>query len=1499
MSKFNEDFGVPFHKQTTSDKMNKMAKLDERDIVDNSEYLEKIKKTQQEVDKLIAEKKLKEEREAQDKLKSEILNIFDKSGEGVRGANILNRDGTLKERVQDELRQINAITKPQDSSGGIFNEDGKLKEEVGGKLGDREKRSEEDLIQLINEESFDSAEEKYGNYDVSEKVIEVLKNKLSEIVKEEGFSGVVNDQGRFAKLTEIVEGKFKTKLGLSKSYIQETLIVFLENSRERDLNYLKRQTDKLALKYDLDKEQISEVVQNLLAKRIANSYEAHALDDYGITTKQAKEAEKNFDLSKKEVESIDKKAFENIFYENNLKYLDWEKLGKFKKEYNIGDEFVDKLLKEHLGEVIKKYSGYFFSPANLANFTKGLKSITNDPVLIDNAVEEIKLNIFIHKIDIGYPYVLEDGDLEGLPENLKFIPEVQDKIKNYVQNITFDKFTPAVENLIMLNEEEIVPIIDKRIDEVFLKIKEEKDEFRAHKFKSFFRIINHYGKEKALSFAQRLTLGANFSSAREFIQNVSAEGELSEWTESFKNNTDVQSALLSKVEEVMGASWSEEFILKWGDFMSAESLKESFGHLANKNISASILFCHKLLAVNNFGEILRMIKLDEDESKNEAKQKTIINLIIAVNPVLKELFTNPTKLGKATNLITNKIVQFIGKIEDRDDLAMILSGKMLEISRVFQSSDSSVIDKRSLFLELYDPDIDSKDKQFLGEIQSLSIDNGISKTEAYKKIVLKDEEGLLIESGSHSMMVYFEKLLSREQDENKKADLESKINRIRGNIKKADKRNRQLFTKINDKNISQEEKVELIVPKETSVSQVGPEKVTLPILEEAAFCDALLGELGAKQENNLGLHISATKYYDKIGMTLLSRLPSYDNLHGALVNRVYGDISGYPHKYYGPSGSEDDAFSMGPAHKCIILGLPSTMISSIVVKDEVDVFEQKKAVAMNGFYIPIVRESDTEILFTPDEFDEMKVFYGSLHRQGYPSEVIDSVYKYYLEQKNSGEVTKHKIVIEKGFDFVREQLNSGLEQEKTFDLAVLVDFLKKNDLNKKDIGWYQTSSFGEVMEQIRGDTASKNRWKARDALFIYPEGFDKKPKSISENIETIKSIERKPHGFIDAFEGQLEYITPPQTLYFENLEYQKNIRNLMFREGINTDEINKPSIRIGNIENSAKYFTEKRVVLMRFVWNECFNKVGDKISDKKQLSLYRELLIPIITGSLGRSETVLGSDLDYNILLDDEKIPADIDKDKFMQEIKEFVNNVLSPEMGELIKEKKLRPDAGLGKEDRKPFSIVSRIKEFDIELSKKRQEEEPTEIITMEPLFTNGEEIVKKAKNYLFENKSAYLLSSFVERDLQIGTKEKNSFIADFEELYSSVASGNIIKKIKESMQRTLVFKMNQLLFQAIEDGKIAKAEVDSIPSAVVELIRYLGSRGILSEKETTTCEGLWAVSYKLRFLGEVYSDGGANTEKVVKVKNVEYKIEDLSYDDRTVVFQLLKDFREQVLYK
>lgn len=854
-------------------------------------------------------------------------------------------------------------------------------------------------------------------------------------------------------------------------------------------------------------------------------------------------------------------------------------------------------------------------------------------------------------------------------------------------------------------------------------------------------------------------------------------------------------------------------------------------------------------------------KENADEKQKSKIEKIFIESIIFLEPTIKQTFYDPEKLGllkdKVFEQLTQIFKQFNSKEVDFDSVVALIRRKLQSIKQVFESSDSSESDRRLIFIDIFN----------LNSCGCPEVAEKKDNREEMIQMVQEDVHSILLASGSkRELKAAKRKLLEVRDNPELVEKIQTEIRIALEIQKRADERNRSLAENIKD---TPEQTAEIFL-KEGTLTHGTDSNVLELILEDGNLTGELLGSK-SKSDYSGALGVDVSKVQNSANKT-------FERRYSALHNSGYGDVVLLFGDYH--SSERPPYFSgvIGADHHLIRTGIASSEITGIVVRNSTrEISGLKRTLAKKGNYIPLLDNSG-KLLFSPEEFDSMKIFYHTLTEKGYPMTVIDHVYTFY--QTNKDLDTKTAVVLGKAVDLLqKDQLHE--------DMAVLVDFLHTNELNTHGIEWYKKAEFDVIMNSIKKSIKRKKSGNTRNVLFEGGRLNTEDPTS---------QVTRKKNAFVDTFfdrqlpftlEGIEEVDAQKQRRIFE-----RSIAGLMYK----TKDIK------GTIE-TAKLFSEQKRELVRRLWTEAWSRIEAKSADSlppADLERIKSKIIPAVTGSVGRDEVVLSSDLDYLLYVDDESEALSIEE---VHKLQNFVNTVLAEEMNALLSEKGIRADAGLAKQDRVPFTLLSHLRTFEIDLNADRQKEEPTEILDSQALFEEGKPFIQKAKEGIFHGKTnSEFMQSFIERDLYYDKANYQSYAKSFEDLYKSVAEGNLLNKVKESLQRVLAFKQYHLLIRGINTGAIPREEIGNIPSSLIERMDMLEKYTILSPEEAKTYRELYAITYKLRFVGEIFAPEAQKKtgDKIsAKVKNVQYKVENFSYEERVNLIRLLKEFKTDILYK
>ncbi len=273
----------------------------------------------------------------------------------------------------------------------------------------------------------------------------------------------------------------------------------------------------------------------------------------------------------------------------------------------------------------------------------------------------------------------------------------------------------------------------------------------------------------------------------------------------------------------------------------------------------------------------------------------------------------------------------------------------------------------------------------------------------------------------------------------------------------------------------------------------------------------------------------------------------------------------------------------------------------------------------------------------------------------------------------------------------------------------------------------------------------------------------------------------------------------------------------------------------------AEYMADVKRSVLRTTFYRAVGAVDYKYL--KTYQRFRDRIAVCGSGSVGREETVISSDLDYLILLDD----TDLTESE-MKDIKKMLYFV-GLEVDEILKEDyKIRPDAGLANRSRQPIVPLSHIHNFEIELGAERQVVEPTEIIDAAAVDQGSQEIVDLFKAAYLKRAKELSVQEKLDSSQRYMEDKVQKFFSRFQSGYSQLLSRDQITDLKLQLQRIYQFKLQALLAAAYEQGK-----VQELPSATLEKINLLEQKEVITEEEAQLLAELHLSLFRIRYRADV----------------------------------------------
>lgn len=285
---------------------------------------------------------------------------------------------------------------------------------------------------------------------------------------------------------------------------------------------------------------------------------------------------------------------------------------------------------------------------------------------------------------------------------------------------------------------------------------------------------------------------------------------------------------------------------------------------------------------------------------------------------------------------------------------------------------------------------------------------------------------------------------------------------------------------------------------------------------------------------------------------------------------------------------------------------------------------------------------------------------------------------------------------------------------------------------------------------------------------------------------------------------------------------------------------------IESLEEVKKYAdymqSVKESVLLR-----TFQRGVDTL-DQVNAAFYRKYADKISvcsSGSIGRGEVVISSDVDYLVLLDDRDLSEeDITQIKrVLFKVGETMNKIMEEEF-------KIRPDAGLANKDRQPIVMFSKVANFTLDSSGTRQVLEPTEMFDVTSVDGKNEllnqfkrQFAQRAQEIQSEELQSISLHEYLINDLK---KYEKLFLGGFSQLLSR----DQLIDFKMQVQRIFNFYIYSLVAEHISE--VSRGD-EIVPNKTLDKIQYLADKGYIVEEVAARLYELQLMLYRMRYRTDV----------------------------------------------
>ncbi len=327
---------------------------------------------------------------------------------------------------------------------------------------------------------------------------------------------------------------------------------------------------------------------------------------------------------------------------------------------------------------------------------------------------------------------------------------------------------------------------------------------------------------------------------------------------------------------------------------------------------------------------------------------------------------------------------------------------------------------------------------------------------------------------------------------------------------------------------------------------------------------------------------------------------------------------------------------------------------------------------------------------------------------------------------------------------------------------------------------------------------------------------------------------------------------------------------------------------LDQVEKLAGYITEVKRSVLRTTFDRSLSALP-----KEKMAVYQKYQSRIAvcdSGSGGRGESIISSDLDYLVLVDDVGL-----SEENLEELRDVLADV-GKEINKILEsEYFIRPDAGLANKDRQPVVLLSKLKELNIKPGAHRQEIDPTEMLDANCVQRGQEHLVSEFRQAFLERNSQLEFEEAPEFEDYIDGVVDN-FVKQYNGGLSQFLSSDQLVDFKVQMQRIYNFKVHSLLADAFP--KIQQQQLD-IPSSTMGKIDILQQTGIISNQEAASLKELGLTFYRMRYRSDVINSAQlAQRQEIsgdVRAKIIaKFDPRTLTAQERTRMLVLLNDFNQ-----
>lgn len=493
--------------------------------------------------------------------------------------------------------------------------------------------------------------------------------------------------------------------------------------------------------------------------------------------------------------------------------------------------------------------------------------------------------------------------------------------------------------------------------------------------------------------------------------------------------------------------------------------------------------------------------------------------------------------------------------------------------------------------------------------------------------------------------------------------------------------------------------------------------------------------------------------------------------------------------------------------------IPSRIIRNVSGDDKEEVLEKalrffktKKALGENAELVTQINEKFEEYLESLGETfaTNIEKIYRQMRSLGYIEPKIIEVADFYLrqivwsesEKLTEAESAQKRVIV---FEKILDSVNG--EKEGETNIAVIADCLVDNDEARDNSSLAHTS-----MKKLKGLNVY-NTEKLLQKMIRMQQLHEARAALRNPSNSAVERISKEINQFLALSEAD----SATTRKWQDRLRAKKSLF-LGEINGEDLKQINKDTVELKALFGD---FHQEVVALID-------KKLDAEFHENSIYSKYIDRFDLVLTGSCGRNEATINSDLDCLVIFDDRGL-----EEAEKNEVTEFFQSEYKAKLHGYVTRLGFTPDIGKAQTESIP-SYLSQLENLSVNPShdsNQREQIEPTNIIDLTSVDGDKKGLVR-----LFKHTFLRKFSDITERE-QLTASIQNDidkkFMPEWYKGYGQLVSGDRVKNMKNEVLRILDFYLFRQIVK--NSGEIAKIEGEdfNIPSSNTDKINLLEKIG------------------------------------------------------------------------